>query len=323
MGDRINQRKHAARKKIARYAFFVIITTLVLRLLFLTVKGAAEKSSEVISPLASLVPQNIRLVLGSYTKKRDTLETVVITALKDTKGAYAVVIKNLKTQEYYSLRENNVFEAASLYKLWIMATAYNQIEKGILREDEVLTDTVDSLNQAFNIASESAEMTEGEISLPVNQAIKQMITISHNYSALLLTKKIRLARVAAFLQNHNLQHSKVGLNGESPSTTAADIALFLEKLYKGVLANQEFSNKMISLLKEQELNYKLPKYLDQKIEIAHKTGELGYVNHDAGIVYSPKGNYIIVVLSESEFPDAASEKIAKVSRAVYDYFQQQ
>jgi beta-lactamase class A len=54
--------------------------------------------------------------------------------------------------------------------------------------------------------------------------------------------------------------------------------------------------------------------------MAHKTGELGQVSHDGGIVYTEKGDYIIVVLSESTLPKGAEERIANISKDVYAYF---
>ncbi|MEM4270897.1 MAG: serine hydrolase, partial [Candidatus Pacearchaeota archaeon] len=80
------------------------------------------------------------------------------------------------------------------------------------------------------------------------------------------------------------------------------------------------SGEMLALLKKQNLNSKLPKYLPENTVVAHKTGELGEYSHDAGIVYKDSGDYIIVVLSKTQKPLDANEKIAQISKAVYDYF---
>ncbi len=96
---------------------------------------------------------------------------------------------------------------------------------------------------------------------------------------------------------------------------------FLEKLYKGELGTPAHTGQMIEVMKKQTINHKIPKYLPQGTFIAHKTGEIGPYSHDAGIVYGRNGDYIIVVLSESEFPSGAEERIAAVSKAVYDVFE--
>jgi beta-lactamase class A len=77
---------------------------------------------------------------------------------------------------------------------------------------------------------------------------------------------------------------------------------------------------MIDLLKSQELNDGLPKYIPETVEVAHKTGDIGLYKHDAGIVYTDAGTYIIVVMSETNVPLGAQERIALVSKGVFDYF---
>ena len=78
---------------------------------------------------------------------------------------------------------------------------------------------------------------------------------------------------------------------------------------------------MLQLLKIQKLNNKIPRYLPKDTVVAHKTGELDPFTHDAGIVYTPNGNYIIVVLSKSDDPDLAENRIADISKNVFNYFQ--
>ncbi|MGH7246239.1 MAG: serine hydrolase, partial [Candidatus Levyibacteriota bacterium] len=114
--------------------------------------------------------------------------------------------------------------------------------------------------------------------------------------------------------------SYIGKDGEDPTTTASDIALFFEKLYKGQMINSTYANTMLDLLKQQKLNEKIPKYLPDSVPVAHKTGELEGVTHDAGIIYAPNSPYILVALSDSDSPDFANERIAAVSQAVYNFF---
>jgi beta-lactamase class A len=246
-----------------------------------------------------------------------SLEQVIAQSLEGAKGKYSIAIKNLKTGETYFKGENEQFESASLYKLWVMGTTYEKVKEGTIQEDDALSASVTSLNSEFGIASDSAEQIEGGISLSVKSALSQMITISHNYSALLLTSKVKLASIKKYLQDKGLSASKTG---SPPKTTAADTLTFFEKLYSGSLADQTYSTKMLNLLKKQQLNKKLPKYLPSGTVMAHKTGELGQVSHDGGIVYTEKGDYIIVVLSESTLPKGAEERIANISKDVYAYF---
>lgn len=248
-----------------------------------------------------------------------TLKDVAGGSLAGAKGTYGIAIKNLKTGESYYSNEHRIFEAGSLYKLWVMAETYKQIAKGTLTGDQELHGDIAVLNEKFHIASEEAELTEGVVDFTVKSALTQMITISHNYAALVLSDRVQLSNVANFLRESGFNESSVGTSDKPPKSTAADIASFFEKLYKGNLANTQYTSEMIELLKGQQLNGGLPKFLGNTMT-AHKTGEIGWFKHDAGIVYAPKGDYIIVVLSESNSPAGAQERIALLSKAVYEYF---
>jgi beta-lactamase class A len=245
------------------------------------------------------------------------LRKTILNALAGAKGKYSVVVKDLKNNKTEPFYGDKVFEVGSLYKLWVMTEAFKQIKDGTLSKEEMLSEDISALNQDFSIDPESAELTEGIITLTVSDALKQMITISHNYAALLLTKRIKLSNVDKFLQDYGFKFSHVG---NTPTSTADDIALFFEKLYKGELNNQQYTKEMLDLLKAQQLNDKLPKYLPKGTVIAHKTGEINYLSHDGGIVYGENGDYVIVVLSESNSPPGAKERIAQISKSVFDYF---
>lgn len=78
---------------------------------------------------------------------------------------------------------------------------------------------------------------------------------------------------------------------------------------------------MINILLDQKFNDKIPAKLPKNVKVAHKTGWITGVNHDAGIVFLPDGRkYVLVLLSkELENDKAAVKSMAKVSRMIYDY----
>lgn len=314
-------RQRRKKKKLRTLtAFFV--TGLLFLITYVVLHVSLHKESKPVHLISPVKTESHPLSTSETTKSNELSQTVE-SALSGAEGTYGIVINNLHSGQGYQLNEHKRFDTASLYKLWVMAVVYQDIQAGKLREDQVLSQDVSVLNDEFEIASESAEQTSGTITLSVADALKKMITVSDNYAALLLTEKVHLSHIAAFLQQNGFAESSVGINGDAPSSTASDIALFLEKLYNGKLADKTYTKEMIQLLQEQQLNRKLPKYLPDSLVVAHKTGELDTYSHDAGIVYAPSGNYIIVILTESDDPPSAEERIAEISKDVYNYFTQE
>lgn len=254
----------------------------------------------------------VLLILNFFTGKNklfsnpasSSLKEVVENSINGAEGRYGIYIKNLKNKEGYFREESETFEAGSLYKLWLMTATFAEIKKGNIQENEPLIADVATLNKKFDLGSDEAELQEGEIEFSVKSAIEQMITISHNYAALTLL-------------------DKMGNQGVPVDITASQTGLFFEDLYKGEVIDQEYSQKMMDILSRQTINDRIPRYLPEGTKVAHKTADIGFFEHDGGIVFSSKGDFIIVVLSETKDPAAAGDTIARISEAVYKYFMEQ
>jgi beta-lactamase class A len=319
-------RSHQSRKKIFRLAMAITVIAVSIFSLRLLQPSTSTPTQTIAankpyaSPTDLPAPTQIGPTLSPASS--EGLQKAVANALIGTKGNYGIVIKNLKTGEAYYTNPQKQYKSGSLYKLWVMATAFQQIQEGKLNENEMLKEDVKVLNQKFKIDPEFAEKKEGTINLSIHDALEQMITISDNYAALILAQKVKLANIANFLKSNNFSLSHLSTDDQAPLTSPVDIANFFEKLYQNKLADTVHTQKMIDLLKRQRLNSKIPKYLPSEIQIAHKTGELFEASHDAGIVYSPNGDYIIVILSESDEASRplANERLAQVSKEVYNYF---
>jgi beta-lactamase class A len=298
------------------FLFFVTIT------LFFIGRNFFDEKDKIITPLAQDVKGAVEKQASYFTPEKNStkLEEIIQGHLANSQGEYAVAVKHLKTGESYFYNEHKIFDTASLYKLFVMATVFKKIQGGSMSQNDIVSQKIPVLNQKFRISSESAELTEGDITLPVKSALTRMITISDNYSALLLAEKIRLSQVALFLAENSFTESKIGTKGESPTTSARDMTLFFQKLYNNELAAKALSQEMLTLLRNQRLNGKLPRYLPKEVQVSHKTGELGRISHDAGIVHTENGDYIIIVLTETANPTAANEKISQMSKSVYEYF---
>lgn len=277
--------------------------------------------------LANVAPVT-KEIEGTFS---EDIDSITKNELTSKEGTYAVVVRNLKTNEYYSYNGDQVFDSASLYKLWVMAVAFQKIKEGSLKKDDILSAPIKNLDSALSTTPTPTILPEGQssapsstpeeikyISMKAGDAIGRMITISDNYSALLVSSRSGVLNIAKFLKDSEMKSSNYK---QPPQTTAEDIALFYDKLYRREIVDSNYSEEMINILKRQTLNDRIPKYLPEDIEVAHKTGELFDSKHDGGIVYGKKVDYIIVVMSETKDSKEAAENIAKFSKSIYEYFE--
>jgi beta-lactamase class A len=100
-------------------------------------------------------------------------------------------------------------------------------------------------------------------------------------------------------------------------TTAADIGWLYAQLLQGLVVSPEASAEMLALLTDQQVNDRLPAHLPEGTVVAHKTGNLDGIVHDAGVIYAPAQEVIVVVLSDEVNPDEAIEFIAWLGELTY------
>lgn len=100
-------------------------------------------------------------------------------------------------------------------------------------------------------------------------------------------------------------------------TTAADLALYLQKLYSGTLLLQpNQSDRLLSAMKRQVYRKGIPQGVGSRGYVADKVGFLDGLLHDAGIVYSDTGNYICVIMTDGQ----SWGEIANIARLIQDRF---
>jgi len=111
--------------------------------------------------------------------------------------------------------------------------------------------------------------------------------------------------------------------GEENYTTARDMAYLLEELYYKKFLNKDVSEKCLGLLGQQKINDRIPRKLPRGTLVVHKTGLERNVCHDAGIVFTNKGNFLICVLArhDNRFAKPTKKFIADVTLLTYNYYQ--
>lgn len=225
----------------------------------------------------------------------------------------AVVVKNLADGRGVAIAANRTFNAASLYKTWVLVESYNQREAGLLDFDEryIISDYYED---EFGLNPGELAMCD---EVTIDHVLEHMIRASDNVAAHLL-----LDRVGARNVNTTLRTLGLNVSGYLTGlpTTAADMALVLEAIARRQVVSEAASDEMLALLSTTYFADRLVALLPEGTRVAHKTGNSQNATHDAGIVFSPAATYVIVILTDFGFGDDGATPIARLSRAVYDYY---
>lgn len=245
-------------------------------------------------------------------------------------GRVGLVVLDLHDGTRCETGSTQQFATASLYKIVVLAEAHRQAEAGSFTFDEPLTigmRTVPAPDDG-EAAAEAASTTEGAdgdagtepgadaaeegvaepateaavatATVPVitsaEEAARLMIQVSDNGSAEALRGRLGRSEVAAAPPLLGMDATSLGAEF---TTAAADIAELLRRIYAGEAVSAQASAAMLELLEGQQISDRLPVGLPAGTAIAHKTGNLEGSVHDAGIVFAPGGDYVIVVLTDT------------------------
>jgi beta-lactamase class A len=242
------------------------------------------------------------------------------------RGQSGIVLMDLETGWEFSHNKDKLFPSASLAKVPIMASCFLAAQQDRIRLDGKI-----ALKSSEKLAGSGTlkNMPEGT-ELSVEELIGRMIYDSDNTATNMLTSLLGMDHLQDMfgslgLKNTNLSRRiadyKMRDKGVENYTTAEDMALLLDRIYRNDLGGRSVSKKCMSILKLTHLNDRIPRHLPKEITIAHKTGLERGICHDAGIVFTPKGDFLIVVLTKHPYSTSASSKefIAKISLHAYEY----
>ena len=244
-----------------------------------------------------------------------------------------VAYQDLATGREILINADESFHAASTMKVAVMMEVFRQDRNGKLSLD----DYVPIKNQFRSIAdgslySISAE-DDSEQTLynrvgkteTVRELMRMMIEVSSNLATNLLIERVTAPSVMEFMRKIGANNIKVlrGVEddkayelGMNNTTTARDLMIILRYIARRQAIG---SNEMIKILLDQKFNDGIPAGLPKEAKVAHKTGSITKINHDAAIVYPPNRKpYVLVVLTRGiEDEKRANKLIADISRILY------
>jgi len=261
-------------------------------------------------------------------------------SLRNNLATVAVVYQHLGTGATYAREETEAFHAASTMKIPVMMALFAAVEYGSMRLDQPIPvrNEFQSIVDGSTYTLEAKEDGDPELYQAVGstrtleELIRHMITRSSNLATNLLIEKIGASNVTDLMRRlgaldmhilRGVEDDKAFKAGLNNRVTAKDLAIALRAIVPGA-GESPFTAasraKMIEILKAQEFNEKIPAGLPKGTPVAHKTGDITGVHHDAAIVFPPgKDPYILVVLTAGLADEnAANRIIAEISQTVWD-----
>lgn len=279
--------------------------------------------------------------MSSQSPSLARAEISLYQSVQQIKEAHGLVELGIAFYDYettlqWSFNADAWFHAASTMKLAVLLGVYRMVDRGELTLDA----PVHVRNKFTSIAGQKLYMldinrdSDPELyrhlgrTMPVKQLAYQMITTSSNFATNLLVDVVGIATIQTALAELGIEGVKVlrgvedqaafdaGLNN---LVTANGLLRMLRLIADGQAFSESASRQMLDIMHDQQLKSGIPAGLPEAARVAHKTGNIATVHHDAGIVYlEDRKPYVLVILTRFDQASPRSTAVADVSRDIYE-----
>jgi beta-lactamase class A len=250
--------------------------------------------------------------------------------------ALAVAVYDTESGATLTYQADRWFHAASTIKVAILAGVYAAIHEGRWPPHARLHVRNRFFSAAdgsiFRISAERDANAEVHAAIGkmmrVRELAHHMITTSSNLATNLLLDLVGVETVQGVLEHYKIdgidfrrgvEDERAFAVGIINRVTAAGLMNLLRVIEAEKVFSPELSREMLDILHQQEFRKGIPGRLPGEVRVAHKTGDISTIAHDAGIVYpASRKPYIIAILTEWH-PDTSGRTatIATVSQEVY------
>ena len=269
--------------------------------------------------------------------KHMTLEKRIAAELYSYHGQMSVFVDDLQGRTV-EIGADETFETASTIKAYILAALYLQAGRGKASLDQTIT----YRPEHFVDGSGMLRALGVGAALKVRDAATMMIICSDNIATNMVIDYLGLETINACIRElgfaHTVLHNPLHFDryDRLGTTTPRDYAALFARLARGELVSPGASAEMLSIFRSQHYNAMLtagfpPYYLDceetgdpELIWVASKSGSMNACRNDGGIVHTPYGEYVIVLMNKN-FEDIIEYNAhpamvygARVSRMVLD-----
>ncbi|MGH9676550.1 MAG: serine hydrolase, partial [Candidatus Acidiferrum sp.] len=237
-----------------------------------------------------------------------------------------------KTEWFFHADE--VFHAASTMKVPVMIELFHQVREGKVKLDDALPikNEFHSLVDGSVYTLDATSDSEPDLYKAMGQTrtLRQlcdlMITVSSNFAANLLIEKLGFENIRATVHAmhadgmnvlRGVEDEKAFEKGMNNTTTARGLYVLLEAIAHGEAVDQEASRQMIEILERQKFNEGIPAGLPAGTRVAHKTGEITKIHHDAAIVFAPRPFVLVILVRGIADMKVSGALMADITREFY------
>jgi beta-lactamase class A len=227
------------------------------------------------------------------------------------------------------------YHAASTMKVPVLIELFRQARAGRL----ALDDEIPVVNEFHSIVDgspfklDTSDASDAAVArnlggrMSYRALAEAMITVSSNFATNLIIERVGASNVQATAVAmgatgmrvlRGVEDNKAFEKGLNNTTTARALLTLMEAIAKGEAVDQASSNEMAAILRRQTVNDRIPAGLPPGVPVAHKTGEITRIRHDAAIVYAARPFVLVVLIRGLKDGKKASALAAEITRAVYE-----
>lgn len=235
--------------------------------------------------------------------------------------------------EYFS-RADDPFHAASTMKIPVMIELFHQRQEGKLKLEDALVihNEFHSLVDGSPFKLDAADDSEADLykadgqTRTLAQLCELMITLSSNFATNLLVEKLGVENIRATVHDlhadgmnvrRGVEDQKAYDAGLNNTTTARGLLMLLQAIAEGKAVDAQSSHEMIEILSRQKFNEAIPAGLPPGMRVAHKTGDLTKIHHDAAIVFAPRPFILVLLVRGIPEMKDSSALMANLTRRLY------
>lgn len=241
-----------------------------------------------------------------------------------------------ETTIQWGYNADHYFHAASTMKLAVLLGVFRQVD----REELSLESPVHVRNRFTSIVNQEPFMLDlgrdadpdvyGHLgkTLTVRELAYWMITKSSNLATNLLVDVVGIQIVQQALDEleidgvrvlRGVEDQRAFENNLNNEVTANGLLKMLRLIADGRAYSQKACDAMLEILLDQQYRSGIPAGLPKAARVAHKTGNISTVHHDAGIVYlEGRKPYVLVILTQFGTDQSRGTAVADVSRDIFN-----